>query len=122
MLEFTMSRVVLCICGVVLLGAVAIPFSGICSSNEDVRMTETADSIAEMIDSFYRSEADTMTLRGWDILPDAGCSMRAEGHVLILENNGKEYRSLIFCESEGFSLSYNGTVALERSDIGITAV
>lgn len=122
MLEFTMSRVVLCICGAVLLGAVAIPFSGICSSNEDVQMTETADSIAEMVDSFYRSEADEMTLRGWDILPDPGCSMRAEGHILILENDGKEYRSLISCISEGFSLSYNGTVTLEKSDAGVVAV
>lgn len=122
MLEFTMSRVVLCICGAVLLGAVAIPFSGICSSNEDVQMTGAADSIAEMVDSFYRSEADKMTLRGWDILPGAGCSMRAEGHILILEKDGKEYRSLISCVSEGFSLSYNGTVTLEKSDAGIVAV
>lgn len=63
-----------------------------------------------------------MTLRGWDILPGAGCSMRAEGHILILEKDGKEYRSLISCVSEGFSLSYNGTVTLEKSDAGIVAV
>lgn len=121
MIEFTMSRVVLCICGAVLLGAVAVPFSGICSSNEDVLMAETADSMAEMIDSFYRSEADTMTVRGWDVLPNSGCSLYADGCHLVLENNGKEYRSLISCRTDGFSLSYNDTVTLERSGSGISS-
>ncbi|MDD3351747.1 MAG: hypothetical protein PHY89_04760 [Candidatus Methanomethylophilaceae archaeon] len=119
MLEFTMSRVVLCICGVVLLGAAAVPFSGICSSEEDVWMTETADSIAGTIDGFYRSEADTMTLRGWDILPDAGCYFSVEGRLVILCDGEKEYISPISCASECFSLRYDGTVTLKRSGPGI---
>ncbi|MGE0015574.1 MAG: hypothetical protein AB7S83_05280 [Candidatus Methanomethylophilaceae archaeon] len=119
MLEFTMSRVVLCICGAVLLGAVVAPFSAICSSEGDVRMTEAVDSIAETIDGFYRSEADTMTLRGWDVLPNAGCSVRVEGHFVILCDGEREYLSPISCGSEDFSLRYDGTVTLKRSGPGI---
>jgi len=119
LLEFTMSRVALCICGAILLGAVAVPFSAICSSDGDVRMTETADSIAETIDGFYRSEADTMTLRGWDILPNAGCSFRVERGFVILCDGEKEYLSPVSCASEDFSLRYDGTVTLKRSGPGI---
>ncbi len=115
-----MSRVVLCVCGVILLGAVCVPLSGIYSSNEDVSMTESADSIAAMIESFYGSEADTMTLRGWDILPSNDCHLEVDGHNVILSNSDNEYLSLISYKSY-FSLSYSEIVTLERSDGGLKA-
>lgn len=118
MLEFTMSRVVLCLCGVILLGSVCVPLSGIYSTNNDVLMTESTDSIAAMIDSFYDSEADTMTLRGWDILPSTDCSLKVDGHNVILSNSSSQYHSLISYESY-FSLSYNEIVTLERSEGGM---
>lgn len=118
MLEFTLSRVVLCVCGVILLGSVCIPLSGMYSSNEDVLMTESTDSIAVMIDSLYNSEADAMVIRGWDILPNNDCSLKVEGHNVIINNSDGEYRSLISHMSY-FSLSYNEIVTLERSEDGL---
>ena len=119
MLEFTMSRVVLCVCGVILLGSVCIPLLGMYSTNENVLMTESTDSIAAMIDSFYGSEADTMILRGWDILPGNDCSLNVDGHNVTLSDSNGEYRSLISYKSY-FSLSYNEMITLERSEDGIT--
>lgn len=119
MLEFTLSRVVLCVCGVILLGSVCIPLSGMYSSNEDVLMTESTDSIAAMIDSFYESEADVMIVRGWDILPSNDCYLSVDGNIVIIKNSNNEYRSLISHKSY-FSLSYNEIVTLERSEDGIT--
>ena len=118
MLEFTMSRVVLCVCGVILLGSVCVPLSGMYSTNTDVLMTENTDSIAAMIDSFYGSEADIMILRGWDIFPSKDCSLNIDGHNVTLSNSNGEYRSLISHNSY-FSLSYNEMITLERSEEGL---
>lgn len=119
MMEFTLSRVTLCVCGAVLLGAVCVPISGIYSANEDVRMTENADSIADMIDSFWYSSADIMTLRGWDILPSPDCHIEVKGNLIFLHNYKKQYVSYLTYSSD-FTLGYDEEINLIRTENGIS--
>jgi hypothetical protein len=109
-----MSRVSVFLCGVVLLAAVAVPISGAYEMKKDNDMQDAAHRTAGMIDSFWGSEADIMTLRGWDVLPSADCTMELEDHHLTLSKNGRTYGSLISHPAEEMTLSYNGTLNIER--------
>lgn len=93
MIEFTYSRITLCVCGMVLLASVSIPLAGIYSSNEDVLMTENADRIAWMLDDIRNYDADTVIIRGWDILPGPDCSLTVDGYEVVLENAKGRYVS-----------------------------
>jgi hypothetical protein len=110
-----MSRVAVFLCGVILLAAVAVPVSGAYETKKDGDMQDAADKAAGMIDAFWGSEADVMTLRGWDILPSSDCSMELDGHHLTLVKNGKSYGSLISHPADGMTLPYNGTLNIERN-------
>lgn len=93
MIEFTYSRVTLCVCGIMLLASVSVPLAGIYSSNEDVRMTGNADRIAWMLDDIHNYETDTVTIRGWDVLPGSDCSLTVDGNRVVLGNNKGKYVS-----------------------------
>lgn len=84
MIEFTLSRVSLIICGVAILAAVLIPVQSMYDNRYDDSVTNIADKTSFILDEFWASEADTMTLRGWEILPSAGSSMEINGHSLII--------------------------------------
>lgn len=101
-------------CGVILLAAVIVPVSGAYGSMEDESMRDAADGIAEMLDIFWNSKADEMTLRGWDILPSADCGLILDGRELILTKKGKEYRSLISHPAGKTEMSYNDMATVER--------
>lgn len=116
MIEFTMSRIAVFACGVILLAAIVVPISDVYDGRKDADLTEAADKIAFMIDTFWDSEADVMTLRGWDILPFSDMSVEISGHVLTVNKGGKEYRSLIEHPADSISISYNDTIGLKRSD------
>lgn len=119
MIEFTLSRVTLCVCGAILLGAVCLPISEIYSAEEDVLMIENADSIADMVDSFWYSGADVMVLKGWDILPSPDCHIEAEGNMIFLRDSEKEYRSYL-THSSYFILGYDEEISLIRTEEGIS--
>ncbi len=122
MLEFTMSRVTLCICGAIVLGAIAVPLTGIYSEREDSAMEEGTDSVAGLLDTFFFSEADTLTLRGWEILPGSDYALKADGHVVTISNGSREYRSLTECECDGITLKYREAVKIIRTESGTLAV
>ncbi|MGI6472434.1 MAG: hypothetical protein ACOX1N_05165 [Candidatus Methanomethylophilaceae archaeon] len=115
MIEFTYSRVTLCICGIALLASVGIPLTGMYSSNEDVLMSENADRIAWMLDSLHGYDADEFTIRGWDVLPGSDCGLIAEGHEVILKNSKGEYVSHTLNVSR-LTLGYNEEIRLKVVD------
>lgn len=115
MIEFTYSRITLCVCGMILLGSICIPLADMYSSNEDVMMTGNADRIAYMLDSMHDSDVDTITLRGWDILPYPDCRLSVDGYKLVLKNSKKEYVSYTVNESH-LSLGYNEEIRLKITD------
>jgi hypothetical protein len=116
LIEFTISRVAVFICGIILLAAVIIPVSGYFERQEDEDMSEAADAISKMIDSFWDSEADTMTLQGQDILPSSEYSIILNGHKVSIMTSDREYTSMISHPSEDIRISYNDIVHLKRSD------
>ena len=113
MIEFTASRIVLCICGAILLSAT----SGIMVSYQDSaesNMEESlADDIASMLDSFWDSETQEMTLDGSRILPSPGHTLRVGSHMVSLEKNGKTHSSPTRFESE-FELWYGETGTISK--------
>ena len=119
MIEFTLSRVSVMICGMIMLAAITIPVSGMYDDMKDEDMRTMADNIAGTIDSFWDSDADVMFLRGWEIMPSSDCSVVLDGNHLTLVKNGCEYKSLISKKSNIFTISYNDTVDIERGEEGI---
>ena len=120
MLEFTMSRVALFVCGAILLGAVAIPISDTYDDRSERDLRDVVDKTAIIMDTFGRSDIDTMTLRGWDILPTPGCVLELDGHNVTLYKDGKSYRGLMSHESEHVSMSYNQMLTVEKEDGKLT--
>ncbi|MFA6710107.1 MAG: hypothetical protein WCR83_02130 [Candidatus Methanomethylophilaceae archaeon] len=94
-MEFTLTRVVLTICGLLLLAAVIPPVTGVFEDREDCELQGQSDNIADLFDSFYVSEVDTMTLCMNDILPSCDSTIVLDGNILTLKSGEREYRSTI---------------------------
>lgn len=116
MIEFTLSRVSMMVCGIILLATVIVPVSGAYESMEHDNTVEAADAIAEAIDSFWDSEADTMFLRGCDILPSPSYGLVIDGHYVTLTNGDDSYVSLIQHEAKYFTIGYEDNISVERSN------
>jgi hypothetical protein len=114
LLEFTMSRVSVFICGAILLSLVIIPVSGIYGEKEDIGMTDMTDTVTNMMDSFWGSEVDVMTIRGWDILPSPNASLSIQGHIVTIHKDGRSYRGMIEHAANDITLSYNQILKVER--------
>ncbi|MBE6527691.1 MAG: hypothetical protein E7Z64_00745 [Thermoplasmata archaeon] len=84
MIEFTFSRVTLCVCGVILLISVAGCLGGIYDMDIEAEDEHLASRIAHMLDSFESSEVDEMILDGSMILP--------EGYTLNVHDGFVELR------------------------------
>jgi len=93
-MEFTLSRVTLGVCGIVLLAAVLSPVTSIYDEREDVSLQEQCDLLAEMIDTFYYSDTDNMTLNLNSILPSATCTLTFDGQIVKMTSEDKEYSSI----------------------------
>lgn len=115
MIEFTMSRVAVFICGAILLAAIAIPVADQYDRKEIDGMIDVADNITYMIDSFWESEADVMTVRGWDILPSPDYSASLNGHSLTLSNSEGTFTSLISHAAEPIIITYDDIISIERN-------
>ncbi|MDR0524013.1 MAG: hypothetical protein LBG62_06310 [Candidatus Methanoplasma sp.] len=119
MMEFVTSRAVAFICGAVLLGAVAVPVAGYYDGREGADMGRAADAAARALDAFWDSKADSMTVRGWDLLPFPDCSVEVDGHALALVRNGAEHRSAISHHAGRAAVGYGDVVVVTRDGDGI---
>ncbi|NLN71239.1 MAG: hypothetical protein GX137_00365 [Thermoplasmatales archaeon] len=103
MIEFTLSRVALGICGLLLLASV-VPFAeSIHEDRVDDGLSAQADRIAALIDSFGCSGSDSMTVCAEELLPASSSTLGFEGHFVILVCGDSVYRAAMLCEtvSEG---------------------
>jgi len=117
--EFTMSRVSVFICGAVLLSLVIIPVSGMYDEKGDIEMIGVTDTITDMIDSFWDSEVDIMTIRGWDILPSPDALLSIDGHIVTVHKDDRSYRGMIEHAANDITLSYNQILKVEREGEGL---
>ena len=114
MIEFTMSRVALIICGLAVLAAVVVPLQSFYDERYDRSMENTADKVAFILDEFWASEADTLTIRGWEILPSSDCFIEIEGHNLIVHMKGKSYRSLMMKSMDRTTIGHGDAVTVSK--------
>lgn len=115
MIEFTLSRVTMLACGIILMSAVVLPVMHGYDSMEDDGMTSLADGVSLMLDSFWDSKADAVCIRGWELLPDPSCSLTIDGPYVTLHKDGREYTSLIGHRSgDRAVISYNDVFEVTR--------
>lgn len=76
-----------------MLAAVLSPFLSVMEDGQDDRIQGQMDSIALMIDTFYESDADSMTLYMDDILPSVTSSVTFDGNLIRVTYEDREYVS-----------------------------
>jgi len=112
MMEFTISRVALCICGAIILVASVSVIGGIYDNDVPDMDDVSARRIAYMLDTFMASEIDEIILEGNRILPE-GYSIRV--HDFFVELIGEEKISLaITTFDQELELDWNETKTVTR--------
>ena len=114
MIEFTLSRVILIVCGVAILAAVLVPLQSIYNENYDNSLEDAADRLSFVLDEFWASAADSMTIRGWEVLPSADCYIEIEGHDLTVHMKDKSYRSIMPHSMERIIIGHGDIVTITK--------
>lgn len=114
MMEFTMSRVAVCVCGAILLMTVIGVIGGIHDVEEYGMDDELTGRISRMLDEFQASGVDTMVLEGCSILP-SGCTLRVGNGVVEVSNGDARHISITSFIGE-FSLDSKGVVTIARQN------
>ena len=110
MIEFTLSRVVLCACGIVLISSVTGVLGGIYDNDVSHIDDRLADRIAYMLDVFDSSDTDELILDGVSILPR---EYYLRVHDNFVELYGGEKMHISSTNYGGnFELSWNGIVTV----------
>ena len=107
MMEFTLARVVMIVCGTVLLAAVIPPVASAFDNEESAELQEQTEMICNMMDSFYRSEADEMVIPLNSVLPH-NSSISMEGHLVRMHNGEQTCTSGTAVELDPDKESYCG--------------
>ncbi len=92
MMEYTLARVALIMCGAIMLAAVVPPVTSLFENEERADMQEQAENISSMFDRFYESGADDMILPMNSILP-RNSSLTVKGYLVTLTSDENEYKS-----------------------------
>ena len=112
MMEFTVSRVVLCICGAVILVAACSAIGGMNDQDVSDMDDATVGRIACMLDAFMSSDVDEMILDGVRILPK-GYGIRV--HDNFVELHGKNKVSIaVTTFDQDLELDWNETKTVIR--------
>jgi len=122
MIEFTISRVCLTICGIVLLTTVSASVIVLYDGSVDDRMQTIANDAAGMMDRFERSSVDVMTLSLNEILPGPEYTMEVDGHMLILEKDQKRYTAASAADLGRGSFTYNDVIEIKKTGSGLVFV
>ncbi|MGN0098878.1 MAG: hypothetical protein ACI38Y_06105 [Candidatus Methanomethylophilaceae archaeon] len=114
MIEFTLSRVCMCVCGVLMLAAA----TGYLGLVEDQRGSEAdqelADDIASMLDAFQMSKLNELRLDGSTVLPSNDIRVVVhDGLVELIHGDRRYYSSTVF--GSDLELDRGSSVVLTRS-------
>ena len=93
MIEFMISRVCLSVCGLVLLAAVIVPVTGMYESDAAGMESRVPDNIAELIDDFYHSKMEVLTISMSDILPNSSSYAEFGEYMITLTTARGVYKS-----------------------------
>lgn len=112
MIEFTLSRVVLCACGVILIASVTGVLNGIYDTERDSLDEDLTYRFAYMLDIFQSSDDNTLILDGSRMLPE-GYSVYVHGGFVELLGNGDRQISATKFPGE-FLLEWGDTITVTR--------
>ena len=110
MIEFTISRVVLCACGVLLMVVVTSALGGVYDKNTDVMDEDLASRFAYMLDIFQSSDDDTIVLDGARILPEGYTAMVHDGFVELLHDDRRNMAATDYTGE--FKLRWGDTITV----------
>ena len=122
MMEFTLSRVAMSICGLILLVAVVAPVVHVFEESSEQDVQNIADDTAALIDRFERSKADKMILSVSDVLPGPSYSLILSDGVLTVENDGRMYRSPLSSYVHGGTFVCGDMIEITKNSDGLHAV
>lgn len=119
MMEFTLARVCMSLCGIMLLAAVVAPVAGMYGSGTVSAESNIPDGIASVADSFYRSEMDTLTVPMSDLLPDVRSYVEFSGNLITLTTERGVYRSgtnIPIVVADGGPFGHRDILRLSKAD------
>ncbi len=117
MMEFTLSRATLMICGALLIASVSVPLAGLYEDKSRSSLDEMTESTARVIDSFWNSNIDRMYLDGDSLLPSAEYSLYLEGYeITMTDGSGNTYTSYMKHRSDPIHVSKGEVVTLVKYD------
>ncbi|MCL2786462.1 MAG: hypothetical protein FWD81_04500 [Methanomassiliicoccaceae archaeon] len=117
MMEFTIARVCMGICGLILLAAVVVPVTGMYESHTVSMESDIPDEIAYLIDDFYYSKMDTFTVPMSDILPNPSSYAEFDGYLVTMTTERGTYKggtNVLMMTSDGV-FGYGDILKLSRS-------
>ena len=117
MMEFTLTRVVMAICGMLVLAAVIPSVNSLYDSEKSLELQEQTECICRMIDAFDVSETDEMILFLSTILPP-DCSVSMDGHFVTVYDGDTSYRCDTRCQiiSDRDSYGRNDCLRFTKDD------
>jgi len=119
MIEFTLSRVCLTVCGIVLLTSVSASLIVLYDGSVDGRVQTLANDTAGLMDRFDRSSADVMTLSMREILPGPEYIMEVDGHLLMLGKEQKRYSAVAVAYMGSGTFTYNDIIEIRKAGNGL---
>ena len=110
MIEFTLSRVTVCACGLILLASTAAVMDGAFDMGERSMEGESAEKIASLLDYFQFSHLDELKLDGSRILTE-GMFLSVHDGFVELHHENRTYVAETYYEGS-FTMEYGETVAI----------
>jgi len=122
MIEFTISRVCMSVCGLILLSAILVPVTGMYDSQARNMESNISDSLAKLIDEFDRSEMDIFILPASDILPSTSSYVEIKDKMIILTTDHGIHRSAAHSEVYSDNIFGYGDVIRMSKHEGIVII
>jgi len=117
MMEFTLSRVCLSVCGLVLLAAIIVPVTGMFESKTMNMESDIPDGIGSLIDDFYYSEMEVFTVSMADVLPNTSSYVEFSRYHITLTTERGTYHGgtnvIVVTGNDGL-FEYNDIIKLTK--------
>ena len=117
MMEYTMARVAMVMCGAIILAAVLSPVTSVYDDGESAVMQDQSESLCRMLDSFHDSEAEEMTICLQTVLPQNSSVMMGGYFITIIDNDNQyRYNTEYTLESDRDVYTSNDYVRITKND------
>ena len=124
MIEFTLSRVCLSVCGLLLLASVIVPVTGMYDRHAAGMESGISDNMASLVDTFYYSEMEELTISMSNILPSTSSYIEIRGNMITLTTERGTYKSgtgVHVTTDGGNVFTYHDVIRLSKNGDGVTA-